>query len=152
MNDAPRTEDASEFPGRQAAVRLGSALLAALFLVLVLVWRDNGQHSTLETTAQLTAVGDTQYFPRPAAPTLPPYPAVASLRGQPLYPEDFRPHEFRGDDMTRVGQDGKTGCVIYQTPDRPQDAGERKIGSTYYLKISPTEYFKVRTVQSGEGK
>ena len=147
MKDTPLADDATGFPGRQAAVRLGAALLVSLFLVLVLVWRDNGQRAALETTAQLTAVGDTHYFPMPAAPLVPPYPPLASLHGQPLYPEDFRPHEFQADDMVRVGVDEKAGYVIYRAPDRPQDAGEHKIGVTYFLKISPKEYFKIRTVR-----
>jgi hypothetical protein len=143
MNDTPRTEGASDFPGREVAVRLGAALLAALFLVLVLVWRDSGQRARLETTAELTAVGDTHYFPMPP-PSVPPYQPIASLRGEPLYPDDFRRHEFHPDDMTRVGLDEKGGYILYKAPIRHQDAGERQIGSIYCLKISPTEYFKVR--------
>ena len=147
MNDTPRTADAHDFPGRQAAVRLGAALLVALFLILVLVWRDNGQRATLETTAQLTAVGDTHYFPMPAAPLVAPYPPVVSLHGTPFYPADYRHHEFRPDDMIRVGEDEKAGYILYRAPVRPQDAGEHEPGSTYFLKISPTEYLKIHSLK-----
>lgn len=143
MNDTPRAEDASAFPGHPAAVRLGFALLVALFLVLVLAWRDNGQRAALETTAELTAVGDTHYFPMPATPLLPPYAPVGAFHGQSLFPDDFRRHEFRADDMTRAGQEEKEGYIIYNAPVRRQDANEPKIRSTYYLKISPKEYLKV---------
>jgi hypothetical protein len=122
---------------------LGAGLLVALFFVLVFVWRDNGQRAKLETTAEFTAVGDAHYFPMPAAMP-PPYPEIASLRGEALYPDDFRRHEFRADDMTRVGRDEKTGCFIYKAPIRRQDKGERQVGVVYFLKVSPAEYFKVR--------
>jgi hypothetical protein len=144
MNDTPRAEGAPEFPGRETAVRLGAALLAALFLVLVLVWRDNGQRTRMETTAELTAVGDAHYFSMPSPLPTPPFQPVASLRGEPLYPADFRRHEFHPDDMTRIGLDEKGGYILYKGPIRRQDEGERQIGSLYFLKISPTEYFRIR--------
>ncbi len=68
MNNASSTENVPEFVGRRAAVYLGSALLLALFLALVFTWRDNGRRAALETTAEFTAVGDSHYFPMPAAP------------------------------------------------------------------------------------
>jgi hypothetical protein len=144
MNDTSRAENAPEFPGFQAMARLGAGLLVALFLILVLVWRDNGQRAKLETTAEFTSVGDTHYFPMPAAPAAPPYPQVAALRGEPLYLDDPRKHEFHADDLTRVGRDEKTGCLIYKAPVRKQDVGEHEVGAVYFLKLSPTEYLKVR--------
>ncbi len=144
MNDTPRGENAPEFPGYQAMARLGGGFLIALFLVLVLAWRDDGQRAKLETTAEFTAVGDTRYFPMPATVAAPPYPQVASLGGEALYAADFRRHEYHADDMTRVGRDEKTGCLIYKGPVRRQDAGERRVGAIYFLKLSPTEYLQVR--------
>jgi hypothetical protein len=144
MNDTPPAEDGSEFPGRAAAVRLGGALLLALFLVLVFVWKDNGRRAALETTAELTAVGDTHYFPMSATEVPLPTRPLAHFHGQPLYPADIRRHEYAADDMTRVGVDEKTGCVLYEAPKRAKDADDRKRGPTYYLKISPTEYLKTR--------
>ncbi|MDR3403369.1 MAG: hypothetical protein P4L99_12800 [Chthoniobacter sp.] len=146
MNDIPPAEDASEFPGRQAAVRLGAALLVVLFLVLVLTWRDNGHRAALETTAEFTSVGDAHYFPMPATPPPPPFLAVASLQGKPLYPADYRRHEYAADDMTRVGVDEKGGYIVYEAPQRAKDADERKLGKVYFLKISPKEYLKVRAL------
>jgi hypothetical protein len=143
MTDISSTENAPEFPGRRAAVYLGGALLVALFLMLVLTWRDNGRRAALETTAEFTAVGDTHYYPMPA--TLPPpYPAVALFKGQPLYPADYRRHEFEADDMTRVGVDEKGGYILYQAPKRQKDADERRRYEVYFLKISPKEYLKTR--------
>lgn len=155
MNDAPSTENTPEFVGRQALVYLGSALLLALFLVLVFTWRDNGRRTTLETIAEFTAVGDTHYFPMPAAPpgqTEPPYPAIATFQGQPLYPADFRTHEFQPDDMTRVGVISEGGYIVYHAPRREKDADERKKGELYYLKLSPLEYLKTRAPKVEEGK
>jgi hypothetical protein len=143
MSNTPRADDIAEFPGRPAAVSLGAALLVALLLVLIVVERDNGRRTTLETTTEFTAVGDTHYFPMPQK-ALPPYPAVASLRGMPLIQADSRRHEFQPDDMVRVGQDATTGYVIYQAPERARDLDDRKRGPAFFLKISPTEYLKTR--------
>jgi len=152
MNDDSSTENAPEFAGRSAAIWLGGALLLALFLSLVFTWRDNGRRATLETIAEFTSVGDTHYFPMPAATSAPPYPAVASFQGQSLYPADFRKHEFAADDMTRVGLTDKDGYIVYRSPKREKDADERKKGEIYYLKISPKEYFKTRAPKPVETK
>jgi len=148
MNDTPPAEDASEFPGRQAAIRLGGGLLVVLFLVLVLTWRDNGRRATLETTAEFTSVGDNHYFPMPDPPPEPPFQAVAKLHGQPLYPTDYRKREYAADDMTRVGVDEKGGYIVYESPRKSRDADEHSLGQLYYLKVSPTEYLKTRALIS----
>jgi hypothetical protein len=142
MNDTPPAEDAPEFPGWRTAVCLGVALLMALLLALVLTWRDNGRRTALETTAELTAVGDSHYYPMPAKAPHWPYPAVVTFRGRELYPTDYERHEFHPDDMTRVGVDEKGGYVIYQGPPRTKDATDPKLGPVYFLKISPTEYLR----------
>jgi len=46
--------------------------------------------------------------------------------------------------MTRVGQDSKTGCVIYLAPQRAPDRDDRPSGPFYYLKISPTEFLRAK--------
>ncbi|MEP6673014.1 MAG: hypothetical protein ABJF10_27890 [Chthoniobacter sp.] len=147
MNDTPPAEDAPEFPGRQAALRLGGALLVVLFIVLVLTWRDNGHRAALETTAEFTSVGDAHYFPLPDPLPTPPFLSVAALHGQPLYPADYRRHEYEADDMARVGVDEKGGYILYQAPQKAKDADDRKRGPSYYLKISPKEYLKVRDIK-----
>lgn len=147
MSDIPSAENEAPFPGRTAAVRLGAAMLLALFLVLVLVARDNGRRTAIETTVETTAVGDTHYYPMPVPPPKPPFQAVASLQGKPLYPADYRRHEYPPDDMTRIGRDEKGGYIVYQAPVNAKDEDDRKIGAVYFLKISPTEYLKTRTVR-----
>jgi hypothetical protein len=144
MNETPTTEGASEFPGKRAAVCLGGALLVVLFFVLFLAWRDNGQRAALETTVELTAVGDWHFYPLPANPPPPPYPAVASFRGQELYPVDYEPHEYPADDMTRLGVDDTAGYLIYNAPPRAKDADDQKLGPAYFLKVSPKAYLKTR--------
>jgi len=145
MTETPSTEDQPAFPGRRAAFWLGAGLLGALFIVLAVTTWDNGRRSTLETTAEFTAVGDTHYFPMPRTPPSLPSQAVASLHGEPLYPADLRPHECALDDMARAGVDDRTGCVIYQAPQVKKDLDDRQFGDIYYLKISPTEFLKTRT-------
>ncbi|MEZ0259301.1 MAG: hypothetical protein ACAI37_28790 [Chthoniobacter sp.] len=155
MSNTPSAEQDSDFPGQRAAVCLGAVLLVALFIVLALTWRDNGQRAQLETTVEYTAVGDSSYYPMPANPPAPPYPVVASLKGQPLYPVDYRRREFAADDMTRAGLDEKGGYLLYRGPEKSEkkkDADEIKRGPLYYLKISPTEYLKLRTINSDPEK
>ena len=144
MHDTPPTEAAPNFPGRHAAICLGLALLLALFLVLVLAWRDNGRRATLETTAELTAVGDSHYYPLPPQPPPPPYPAIARFRGQELYPTDYELHEFLPDDLTRLGVDEKGGYIIYQAPPKATAADDPKLGPFYFLKTSPKDFLKIR--------
>jgi len=148
MNETPSAENEADFPGRQAALRLGIGILAALLFVLAVVVRDNGRRTTLETIAEFTAVGDTHYFPMPEPPPLPPYQPVAFLLGKPLYPVDFRRHEAPPDDMTRTGVDEKAGYLLYRAPAHAKDEDDRKLGQIYYLKISPTEFLK--TIQGHE--
>jgi len=144
MSETPTAEKEAAFPGRQAAVWLGAGLLVALFVALAVAARDNGRRATLETTAEFTAVGDTHYFPMPRTPPPLPYQAIASLHGEPLYPTDFRRHESPPDDMTRAGVDDRTGCVIYRAHELPKDIDDRQLWAVYFLKISPTEYLKIR--------
>jgi hypothetical protein len=155
MSDTPSAEKDSEFPGQRAAVWLGAALLVALFIVLALTWRDNGQRAQLETTVEYTAVGDSNFYPMPVTPPAPPYTVVASLKGQPLYPVDYRRREFAADDLIRAGVDEKGGYHLYRGPEKSEkkkDEEELKRGPLYYLKISPTEYLKLRTINSNPEK
>ena len=134
----------SAFPGRRAAFGLAAGLLLVLLVALAVAMKDNTRRATLETTAEFTAVGDTDYFPMPKVLPQPPYEAVASFHGQPLYPTDYRRHESPADDMTRVGVDEKGGYILYRAPEVAKDDDERKLGPVYFLKISPTEYLKLR--------
>ncbi len=144
MNETSSVEPTPDFPGRTVAVRLGLALLVALFVVLVLAWRDNGQRAALEHTTELTAVGDAHYFPFPDQPWPIPFPAAVTFRGETFYPAEYRKREYNADDMTRAGQDEKTGYIIYLPPVRAKYAEERKRNPIYYLKVSPTEYLRLR--------
>jgi hypothetical protein len=142
VNDHPPTEGSAEFPGKRTAVCLGLVLLISLFVVLALAWRDNGRRTALETTVELTAVGDSHFYSLPANPPPPPYSPVASFRGQPLYPTDYQPHEFPADDMTRLGVDEKESYIIYKGPPKEKDAKDTELGPVYFLKISPKAYLK----------
>jgi hypothetical protein len=46
--------------------------------------------------------------------------------------------------MSRAGVDEKAGYIIYRAPQVAKDDDERMLGPVYFLKISPTEYLKVR--------
>jgi hypothetical protein len=153
MNAPQPKEEPADFPGRTAAVCLGAALLLALFFVLLLAWRDHGRRSDLETTMEPTAVGDTHYFPAPVPPRAgSTYPAVAAFHGQPLYPADYRRHEYPADDMMRAGLTDAGAYLLYTPPVKEKNSDERKAGPVYYLKLSPTEYFKTRPGAGGSNQ
>jgi hypothetical protein len=147
MTEKQTAVDESAFPGGRAAFTLAAGFFLALLVALSVAMQDNARRATLETTAEFTAVGDADYFPMPQAPPAPPYEAVASLHGHLLYPADYRRHESAADDMTRVGIDEKGGYIIYRAPQVAKDDDERKLGPVYFLKISPTEYLKLRDVK-----
>jgi hypothetical protein len=144
MSEKPSAMDESAFPGRRAAFGLGAGLLLLLLTALFVAMKNNARRTALESTAEYTAVEDTHYFPMPQALPGPPYKAVASIHGQLLYPTDYRRHEIAADDMTRVGVDDKAGFIIYRGPEVAKDEDERKLGPVYFLKVSPTEYLKLR--------
>ena len=145
MEQTPPPNPDTDFPGRIAAIRLGGAMLVVLFLVIILVWRDNGQRVAWETTALLTGVGDVHYYSIPQPPGDPPYPPAASFRGRVLYPVDYSRREFRDDDMLRVGADERSGLLLYEAPPRSHETLENKNHPGYFLKLAPNEYLKVTT-------
>ncbi len=144
MSESPSAETEPVMPGRRAAFCVGAVLLAGLVTALAVAVRDNQRRGDLETIAETTAVGDSHYFPMPPLPTTPAFPVVAYFHGKPLCPADYRRHEAELDDMTRVGVEDKTGCVVYQAPAVAKDDDERRIGSILYLKVSATEFLKLR--------
>jgi hypothetical protein len=141
MNESSPTESAPALPGQRAATILGVALLAALGLTLIFVLRDNAHRTDLEVVVESSAVGDTRYLSIPEPPPAEPYPVVAHFQGQSLIPTGYKRHEKREADMQPLGKDKATGLTIYQAPMKAKDAGEPP---TYFVKIGPGEFLKVR--------
>ena len=150
MSEIPRTQTTADFPGQAHAKRLGAALLVALSFVLILTLRDNARRSTLEVAVQSSAVGDTTYLRLPADPPPEPYPAVAALHGKPLYPTGYKRHGKREADLFRVAVDEATGLAIYQAPPKAKEEGLKDIEPTYFLKLGPGEFLKVRLTNRAE--
>jgi hypothetical protein len=145
MNDS--TSPDLPFPGPRAAVYLGAALLAGLALVLAMVLRDNARRSEMEVIVESTAVGDTHYFkiPDPLPPE--PFPAVAKLGDKPLYPAGYKRHDKREAEMKPVAKDAGTGVTIYQAPAKSNEPDDS--APTYFLKVGPGEFLKVRPSSDG---
>ena len=150
MSDIPQTELPSDFPARTCAMRLGAALLVALMWISILTWRDNANRSKLEAIAQTSAVGDTTYLRLPDKLPEPPYPAVAALHGKPLYPTAYKRHEKREADLVRVSKDEATGLTIYQAPPKAKEEDIKDREPTYFLKVGPGEFLKVRQTNTAE--
>jgi hypothetical protein len=148
MNDPASADPHANFPGQRAAVRLGAALLIGLGLVLALVLRDNARRSTLESIVESSAVGDTRYLPIPDPLPAEPFPAVAHFGGKPLVPAGYKRHEKREADMQAVGTDMATGLTIYRAPVKAKEASDPP---TYFLKVGPGEFVKVRVGMNNDG-
>ncbi len=142
------TETAPYFSGHRQMFQLGAVLLAALVVVLVMVWRDNARRATLEQIVLSTAVGDPAYLRLPEPLPAKPYPAIVHLKGQPLYPTSFRRHDKREVDLLPAGRDESAGVNIYQNPPKLRDEGEKDPGPAYFLKLAPGEYLKVKPAQT----
>lgn len=149
MNESSSTEPtpaaAESFPGLRPAMILGGVLLLGLGLSLALVLRDNAHRSELEVIVESSAVGDTHYVKLPDPLPEEPFPAVAHFQGQPLIPTGYKRHEKREADMQPLAKDEATGLTIYQAPVKPKDAAkEAGEPPTYFLKLAPGEFLKVR--------
>jgi hypothetical protein len=127
---------------QKGACRFGAVLLAAIVLLGLLATRDRARVEKLEQFEEVSAVGDTAYFRRPAGRQEPAL-AVATLRGQPLYllTEDKR--ELKDTNMLRVARDDASGLAIY-TPRKPlpREPGE-KTETQYFLKLGRNDYINV---------
>lgn len=143
--EPPPQEPVPAFPGQRAAVILGLALLAMLGLSLALVLRDNAHRTELEVVTESSAVGDTHYIKLPDPLPPEPYPVVAHLHDKALVPTTYKHHEKSEAEMKPLMRDEATGVMIYQGPVRPKEAGDPP---SYYLKIAPGEFLKVRAESS----
>ena len=149
MNESSSTESEATFPGQRAAVLLGAGLLAALALILALVLRDNAHRRELEVVVESSALGDTHYYTIPDPAPEEPYPAIAHLNGQALIPVGYKRHDRNEGDMEPLAKDDATGLTIYQTPAKGKEAGDPQ---SYFIKIGPGAFLKVRPAAEEKGK
>ncbi len=145
MNSTPDVSEAEPVLfARKHAIRAGAAVLAGLTLVLVFTTLDHSRRSTLEKTAQTTAVGDRAFLLLPAISQKPPA-AAANFRGQALYPVSYARLEIRDSRMIQAGSDDSGAFHIYTTREHvPLQDGEIEAPGVpiYFLKTAPDEYVK----------
>jgi hypothetical protein len=144
------TETVPDFPGHRQMLALGVGLLVALALVLVMAVRDNSRRAVLEQIVESSPIGDTSYLTLPEALPPPPYPAVASLEGQPLYPVSYKRHQKSEAKLERVGRDEARGVNIYRAALKPTESKDSGAAPTYFLKVGPGQYLKVRPERTAE--
>lgn len=144
------TETAPGFTGYRQMLWLGGGFLVMLFLALAMVLRDNSRRAEIEQTVETSPFGDTIYLTLPEAPPAPPYPAVASLNGQPLYPVNYKRYEKSEVALERAGRDEATGVSIYRELRQAKDSKDPEAAAIYFLKLGPREYLKVSSRQVSE--
>jgi len=126
------------------AVRLGAALLVAFVVILGLAFSDNARRRQLETTSEMTAVGDTHYFQPPDAAKLP--AAAATLDGRPLYLTDANSFFVRETHARRVARDPAGGVDIYALSHGATDEERQRLGGhrrAFLLKTGANEFVAV---------
>jgi hypothetical protein len=145
MNDVEpvRPGDGLQWP--KGAQRLGTVLLGALAVIVVLAVRDRARVADLEHFEESTAVGDTAYFRRSRAAQMPP-PVVARLNGQPLYIIDNEKRELKDTAMLRVGRDDAAGLSVYTSRKPPAGDPNPNGKPRYYLKLGRNDYIRVGAV------
>ena len=134
---------------RPIAVRLGEGLLAGFALWIFAAGSDAVNRHQLETFKEVTAVGDRAYLPvRPGQEQN----STASLlfQGKRLLPAGSQKAEVRDSKMIRAGKDDSGSYHLYTTAsDESVTADEAEQKNTYYLKLAPNEYLRVRLAPSG---
>lgn len=125
------------------ATALGVVVLLVLLALVPLLARDRAERKTLETTAEITAVGDEallRHRSRGPAPVL-------AFHGKMLAPPSPRHLELHDTKMVFAGmEDGGTLRLYTTTEDAPWVKGEveQKGKPVYYLKIDANEYLRVQ--------
>ena len=102
----------AEIPYRAAAARLCFVLLVLLALVVIHLSLEKGKRPELESFAELTAVGDLEFYRLPAPLPATPVPAT-TFQGRPLVPVTYRRFDLREPRMTKVGEDDAHRLRIY---------------------------------------
>ena len=94
-------------------------------------------------------MGDTHYYTVPDPPPEEPYPAIVRFRGQPLFPVGYKRHDRNEADMEPLAKNQATGLTIYQAPVK---AKEKDDPQSYFIKIGPGAFLKVRPAAEGKEK
>jgi hypothetical protein len=118
-------------------VRFGFALVAALTLIVGLAFFDNSRRRELETVAETTAVGDTQFF------QIPTEAIEVSFEGRPIAVKRFEPFELRDTHTRRAGRAADAGVMVYELAPTATDEERERVGRgrrVYLLKTGINRY------------
>jgi len=144
----PESSSEREIFGAQWAGRICAALLLGLGIVTAVAFYDEHRLSSLETTAESTAVGDKALFPLPAMglPEQATAPIV-NFNGKALTPVSSKSYEERDSKMIRIGLDDSQHYSIYSTtePVKPMKGEGKNDGKTFFfIKTGPGKYLKLK--------
>ena len=129
----------------KSAFRFGAALLLALLLIIALALIDRLRERPLEQFLEISAVGDTVYFGRPALDNKAAFAEpVAVLDGVPLYIVDGNKRELKDTNMVRVGRDAASGLSIYTPRKKDELKPSADSERVYFVKLGRNDYLQVR--------
>ena len=128
-------------------MRLGLALLAGSLLVALTLVLDRARRESIETTREVTAVGDAAFIAPPGQGDF--AKPLVTLHGQPLHAAGARTVRLRDTKMVRAGMDDTGKYSVYSTREswppgeasaaqKPSDALFLKTGEGEYLEVSTT--------------
>jgi len=145
IQDLPAQPSTGIFSGR-AAFNFGLALFIGLLLTIIVLVLDRNQRTKMETSEEITAVGDQAFFKIPD--TFPrPDTAAVVFRGQPLF-AIYKRVTNHDSTMIRLGEDDSKTYRIYSEHDtgkgKAQD-NDKKSEAAGFLKVGIDEYIELRT-------
>jgi hypothetical protein len=140
----PAGAEKDEISWRPQLVAFASATVAGMLVLLAFGTWDRTRRSDLESIAQVTAVGDTTYFPMPnsANATAP----QTTYRGDSLYAVSTKKIGIKDSLMERVGQidSGEYWLYAPRQEVKAQHAGVLKKGEGLFLKVDEHEFLRLQ--------
>ena len=119
----------------QRWLQLGWGFGLGLFLLVGLVLAETAAGVRRDSVREVTGLGDPVVFELPSARL---GEEVAKVSGRSLVLAENREQSFADLEMRRIATDSRTGLSVYQRAEGKERPG------TYFLKLSPGVYLKVR--------
>lgn len=134
MSPSPDPQPPPVFAAR-TALRLAEALLIGLAAVAAFTWWDARRSARLESFAEVTAVGDKNYFGNPDPPGTPGKPIIRA-ENQLWVPVSFEKERRRDTQMLRAARDQSLTLYRPRKEAKPDELFV-KIERNGYLRLRP---------------